>query len=129
MARTVRETFRQYLPGGGKDILGNPKQGKTRVVGDINVTAYAGGNGEQLAAIDVGLTTIDSMTMRVGDEASGDMSGETAHTRHVVYAKSTGHFYLFTVDDAGQKTGGADNDTERVEYVAEGDSAYDVELH
>jgi hypothetical protein len=129
MARTVRETFRQYLPGAGKDVLGNPKQGKTRVVGDINVTAYAGGDGEILTSTDIGMTTIDSMTMRVGDEASGAMSGETAHTRHVVYAKSTGHFYLYTVDDAGQKTGGADNSTERVEYVAEGDSAYDVELH
>ena len=133
MARTVRETFRQYLPGGGKDILGNPKQGKTRVVGDINVTAYAGGKGEILTATDIGLTTIDSMTMRVGDENSGAMSGAAgggiAPIRQVTYSKSTGHFYLFTVDDAGQKTGGADNDTERVEYVAEGDSAYDVELH
>lgn len=128
MARTIRETFRQFLPGAGKDVLGNPVQGKTRVVGNIDVTSYAGGEGERLSASDLGLTKIDKISLRVADENSGAMSGETAHTRHVSYTKSTGHFYLFTVNDAGHKFGGADNDTETLEFDVMGDSAYDVEL-
>jgi len=128
MARTIRETFRQFLPGSGRDVLGNPKQGKTKVVGSINVTAYAGGEGEVLTATDLGLTAIDSITLRVGDENSGALTGTTAPIRMVTYTKSTAHFYLMTIDEEGDIVGGADNDTEVVEYIAEGDSSFDVEL-
>ena len=129
MAKTIRQTFRQYLPGGGRDILGNPKQGKTRVAGDINVTSYAGGGGEPLTATELSLTRIDSITLRVADAMSGDAWTQEAPTREVAYTKSTEHFYLFTQDGAGTKASYAAGDTEVVEYVAEGDSAYDVELN
>ena len=128
MTKTIRQTFRQYLPGGGRDILGNPKQGKTRVSGSINVTSYAGGEGEPLSALDLSLTTIDALTLRVADEASGAMTGTVPPIRQVVYTKSTAHFYLFTIDEEGDLLGMEAASTEVVEYIAEGDSAYDVEL-
>jgi hypothetical protein len=132
MAHDVKIRFRSFLPGGGFDSSGNAKQGKTRVVGRIEVTAYDGGEGEPLKPVDVGLSAIDALTLRVEDENSGAMSDAggvgSAHTRHVTYAKTTGHFYLFSSDGAGSKIPGADNNTENVEFVAEGDSAHDVEL-
>jgi hypothetical protein len=109
--------------------LGNPKQGKTRVTGDINVTSYSGGEGEPLNSNDLGLETIDAILLRVADEASGGYSGGAPSSREVIYTKSTGHFYLFERALAGDRTGMASAATEVVEYVAEGDSALDVELH
>lgn len=133
MANDVKIRFRSFLPGAGFDNSGNPKQGKTRVVGRVEVTAYAGGDGERLSAQDVGLSNIDFIQLRVEDENTGAMSaaagGGIAPRRAVTYTKSTGHFYLFTVDADGQVTGGVGAaDTENLEFVAEGDSAADVEL-
>jgi hypothetical protein len=132
MTRVVRETFRQFLPGAGRDVLGNPKQGKTRVSGDINVTSYQGGEGEPLSAADLGLSRIDSVTLRCADENSGAMTavagGGTAPIRQVSYTKSVEIFYLYWVDSDGQIDGMDAADSEVVEYVAEGDSAYDIEL-
>jgi hypothetical protein len=128
MAIQVKETFRQFLPGAGRDTLGNPVQGKTRVVGNIYVSSYLGGEGEPLPATKLGLSSINSITMRVGEEISGAMSSGAAHTRGVVYAKSTAHFYLFNCATAGDLTGYAKGGTETIEYTAEGDSSYDVEL-
>jgi len=122
MARSIRETFRQYLPGAGKDTLGNPKQGKTRVVGEISVTSYTSG-GEALSPRDFGLTRIDWMNLRVRNAVAGPASRRIAE-----YSQSDDVFYLYEVSN----TGGADQytaaATETVEYSAEGDSAYDVEL-
>ena len=132
MAKTVKETFRQFLPGAGRDILGNPKQGKTRVVGNIAVTSYSGGEGEPLSETDLGLTEINYITLRVHDENSGGMSaaagGGIAPLRQVSYTKTTSHFYLYDVDSDGQISSVASAATETVEYVAEGDSSSDVEL-
>jgi hypothetical protein len=126
MAKDVRIRFRSFLPGAGFDSAGNPKQGKTRVVGEVDVTNYGGGEGEGLTALDVGLANIDSLHLRVNDEASGDLD---ANLRSVSYTKSTGHFYLWTIaPDTGIISGVAQAGTETLEFVAEGDSAHDVEL-
>lgn len=127
MASDVKIRFRSFLPGGGFDSSGNPKQGKTRVVGEVAVTSYVGSSGEPLSAIDVGLSAVDAITLRVSEEAAGDFSGH-ALTRGAVYAKGSGHFYLFTVDTDGDRVGYTAAATETVEFVAEGDSAHDVEL-
>ncbi len=131
MANDVKIRFRSFLPGAGFDSSGSAKQGKTRVVGEIDVTAYSGGDGEPLNPVDVGLTVIDHINLRVADENSGALSaaagGGMAPMRDVSYTKSTGHFYLFTVNSDGQ-IGVLSNATESLEFDAFGDSAHDVEL-
>jgi hypothetical protein len=128
MATDVKIRFRSFLPGGGFDSSGNAKQGKTRVVGEVDVTSYDGGEGEPLKPVDVGLNAIDAITLRNAEEISGGLSGGDASRRGVVYAKGSGHFYLFTTDGAGTITPLASGGTETIEFVAEGDSAHDVEL-
>ena len=132
MAKNVQTRFKQFLPGNGIDASGNPKQGKTRKVGVINVTSYSGGEGEPLKAIDLGLTNIDSITLRNQEEASGavDASGGVGHMRGVIYAKASGHFYLFNIAGAtGVPTGVAKGTTTNViEFDVFGDAAEDVEL-
>lgn len=125
MAKNVNTRFRSFLPGAGFDSSGSPKQGKTRVVGVINVTSYAGENGEPLVARDLGLTNIDTVNLRVADAQAGDSTGVL---RLVTYTKSTGHFYLYTQVAAGDRTQVAAAATETVEFDAMGDSASDVEL-
>lgn len=131
MAYDVKTRFRSFLPGGGFDSSGNPKQGKTRVVGEIDITSYSGGSGEQMSPNDLGLTAIDSITLRVADENTGDMSasagGGSAPVRDVTYTKSTGHFYIYkrTSDEWSPY---ASAETEGLEFEAFGDSAHDVEL-
>jgi hypothetical protein len=127
----VKIRFRSFLPGGGFDSSGNPTQGKMRVVGEIDVTAYEGGGGAPLSAQDLGLTTIDSISLRVSDENNGDMSatagGGQSYIRSVSYTKSVGFFYLFNRDADGQAAV-VDNATETLEFDAFGESAHDVEL-
>jgi hypothetical protein len=124
MAKSVNETFRQYLPGAGKDTLGNPKQGKTRVVGRINVTSYTLG-GEALVPRDVNLARIDWLNLRVADEVGG-ADGEQVRT--ACYNQTNDVFYLFVKGGDNVTRQAAAASTETVEYCAEGDSAYDVEL-
>jgi hypothetical protein len=125
MANNVVTLFKSFQPGSGKDSSGAAKQGKVRVVGLVNVTSYQGENGEPFSAVDVGLTTIDSIQLRVADAIAGDSTGTE---RQVLYAKSTGHFYLHLIDAAGAKTQVAAAQTETIEFDALGDSATDVEL-
>ena len=125
MAIDVKTRFKSFLPGAGRDASGDPKQGKTRVVGQIAVTSYSGEGGEPLSATDIGLSTIDAITLRVEDAMHGDSTGTE---REVLFTKSTGHFYLHTVDAAGAKTQVAAAATENIEFDAFGDSADDVEL-
>ena len=124
MANDVKIRFKSFLPGAGKDSSGNPKQGKTKVVGEIDVTSYARG-GEDLDAIAVGLNTIDHINLRVADE-TGDPSGATE--RRALFDKSTSQFYLVNKGEGGTASEYAAAATETVEFVAEGDSANDVEL-
>lgn len=125
MANDVKIRFRSFLPGGGFDSAGGPKQGKTRVVGEVDVTSYAGQKGEPFNPIDIGLSVIDAIHLRVADACSDGGGGAT---REVNFTKSTGHFYLITVDAAGAVTNVAQAATETLEFDALGDSAGDVEL-
>ena len=124
MASDVKIRFRQFLPGVGYDSSGNPKQGKTKVTGIISVTSYAPGN-EALTPRDVGLTTIDFIQLRVSDE-TGHPNAQ--NERGVTYVKSVQQFYLLDVSSAGVRDERASGSTETVEFLAEGDSAHDVEL-
>ena len=123
MASDVKIRFRSFLPGAGFDSSGNPKSGKTRTVGEVNVTSYV--SGEPLTATDVGLANIDSITLRVADE-TGNASAQ--NHRQAVYVKSVEEFYLNLISSAGVPDQYAPAATETLEFVAEGDSAHDVEL-
>jgi len=122
MARTIRETFRQFLPGSGRDTLGNPKQGKTRVEGQIAVTSYVSG-GEALAPTELGLSRIDWINLRPTNAVAGPSSYRIAP-----YSQVNDVFYLYKVGESGIPDEYDDADTETLEYQATGDSAYDVEL-
>jgi hypothetical protein len=123
MANDVKIRFRSFLPGAGFDSAGNPKQGKTRVVGSVGVTSY--GSGEPLSAQDVGLSSIDFMDLRVSD-ATGAAGG--ANYRQALYVKSVGEFYLNLISSTGVADQYSPAATETLEFVAEGDSAHDIEL-
>lgn len=121
MAKTVKPTFKQWIPGAGRTIGGVPVQGKTRVVGRISVTGYSQ-MGESLKPTDLGLTSIDSLTLRVRDESAGGVDN-----RRAVYSSSAQQFYLISTA-ASTNSEYAAAATEEIEFVAEGDSAMDVEL-
>ena len=123
MASDVRVRFRSFLPGAGFDSAGNAKQGKTRVVGRINVTSYV--SGEPLVASDIGLSNIDHITMRVEDE-TGDQNASTY--RQVLYVKTLGEFYINKIDRTGVTDQHAPAATEVIEFDPFGGSAADVEL-
>ena len=125
MASDVKIRFRSFLPGGGFDASGNAKQGKTRVVGLVDVTSYAGGGGESLAPVDIGLSTIDSISLRPVNEVPG---GDGKSKREAVYAADSETFYLLNVTAAGARTHEAAAAAIEVEFDAFGDSAHDVEL-
>jgi hypothetical protein len=127
MATDITIRFKSFLPGGGKDAAGNPKQGKTRVVGQIAVTDYTRG-GEPLAPVDLALTAIDHLDLRVANEVGGP-SGDQLRSAH--YNQTDDLFYLVTMSSADGTdftTEYADEATETVEFVAEGDSSHDAEL-
>ena len=124
MANDVRVRFKSHLPGGGFDSSGGAKQGKTRVVGAVTVTSYVKA-GEGLSAIDIGLTTIDCINLRVSD-STGDQNGQSE--RVVRYDKSVGQFYLLNHLRTGEDVPYANAATETLEFDALGDGAGDVEL-
>ena len=123
MANDVKIRFRSFLPGAGFDSSGNPKQGKTRVVGEIDVTSYTPG-GENLAPVDVGLSNIDWVELNVRDE-TGNASAQSI--RSAVVVQSVNQFYLVVIEPAGPNEY-ALAATETLDFVAEGDSAHDIEL-
>jgi len=125
MARTVKPTFKQWIPGAGRTAGGTPVQGKTKTTGRVTVSSYAGSGGETLRPADVGLSVIDHISLKVVEEVS---SADQKVTRHAAYSPSSQQFYLFTTDKDGDKTGYAATATEEVSFVAEGDSVMDVEL-
>jgi hypothetical protein len=125
MANDVKIRFRDYLPGAGVDSAGAAKQGKTRVVGRIDVTSYRGGGGELLPPIELGLSALDSLHLRVINQVTG-ADGTTI--QEAVYADDSETFYLVDVDDAGARTHVAAAEAVVVEFDAFGDSAHDVEL-
>ena len=126
MANDVKIRLKSFLPGAGFSSAGAAKQGKTRVVGTVSVTSYDGEEGEAFKAVDVGLSTIDALSIRVRDQIDGSFPG--AKNRDVLYSQSTGHFYLLTRVATGVALGVVAGSTETLEFIAEGDSASDVEL-
>lgn len=127
MANDVKIRFRSYLPGAGVDSAGEPKQGKTRVCGLIDVTSYTGPIGEPMTPIELGLSTIDTLQMRVVNSVPGN---DGKHARECVYADDSERFYLINVSAAGVRTNypaGASG-AAVVEFDVFGDSAHDVEL-
>ena len=123
MANKVSTRFRSSLPGSGFDSSGNPKQGKRRVVGVINVTSYGPG-GESLPASAVGLSTIDWISIVHKDGAAGT---EGKGVRSVPYCFTTADFYI--VQDIGLSGAQpATGTTHELRFEATGDSADDIEL-
>jgi hypothetical protein len=96
------------------------------VVGLIDVTSSSGSSGESLDAIDVGLVTIDAITLRPVDEVPGAAAGLIK--REAVYSSGTETFYLVNIDETGIRTFVTSGSAVEVEYVAEGDSSSDVSL-
>jgi hypothetical protein len=124
MANDVRIRFRSFLPGAGFDSAGGPAQGKTRTVGTVTVTSLDQ-NGEALTAVDLGLVTLDSLSLRVSEETSS-AAGQTK--REAIYSPSAAQFYLNTVSSVGVVASYVPAATETLEFVAEGDSAASPEL-
>ena len=124
MANDVKRRFHSFLPGAGYDANGNPKQGKTRVVGRIEVTSYTRG-GEELTPTSIGLTAIDHLSLRPVDE-TGDPSGATKREARTDLSQNV--FYLVDIGETGTPTEYSAGATETLEFQAEGDSAWDVEL-
>jgi len=124
LARTVKPTFKQWIPGAGRTAGGVPVQGKTKVVGRITLSAGqpgSPGEGEQLKPSDIGLSTIDHISLKVVEE-----HGNTV-TRQAVYSASAQQFYVFEILTTSGVYQDASN-TSEVSFVAEGDSVMDVEL-
>ena len=123
MARTIKTRVRSALPGAGFDSSGNAKQGKRRVNGEISVTSYGTG-GESLTAADLGLATIDFISLKHAEEASG---ANGAAPRLVLYAAATADFYIV---QEGGTTGfdPASGTTHTVYFDASGDALDGIEL-
>ena len=125
MANDVKIRSRSYLPGAGVDSAGSAKQGKTQVQGLIAVTSYTGGAGEPLTPIEMGVSAIDTLQMRVVNQVP---HGDGLHSRESVYADDTERFYLINVNEGGTRTHFAVGATASVEFDVFGDSTDDVEL-
>lgn len=126
MAHDVKTRFHSHLPGRGRDSSGDPTQGKTRVVGLIDVTSSGGAAGDALDAIALGLTAIDSITLRPVNEVPGNSGGTVK--REAVYSVGTSTFYLVDISGAGARSFVASGTAVEIEFSAEGDSAANVEL-
>ena len=122
MARTIKTRVRSALPGAGFDSAGNAKQGKRRVVGEINVTSYTSA-GESLTAADLGLSTIDFISLKHENEAGAP---EGDQIRSVLYNRTSSDFYIVQ----GGTTGGpfAAGATNTVYFDASGDALDGIEL-
>lgn len=90
MSRSIRVRARQHIPGGGVDANGSPKQGKVEVWGKIVVTNYNRG-GENLAASDLGLKTIEWIDIKFED-AVGTNDGQGQ--REAFFSAAAQQFYL-----------------------------------
>jgi hypothetical protein len=121
MSRTIQTRFKSALPGSGFDSSGAARQGKRRVVGQISVTAY-GNVGESLTAADLGLATIDYISIRHSDQAAGK---EGKEARVVLYNNTTSDFYIVTNTGATVTAGGATN---TLQFDAIGDALDAPEL-
>lgn len=124
MARVIKTRVKSALPGAGFDSSGNAKQGKRRVTGSIAVTSYTG-VGEALTAADLGLSTIDFISLKHEDESAGQ-NGQGG--RFARYQFTTADFYL--VQEAGitGKTDIVTGTSHTVYFDAVGDALDGIEL-
>ena len=120
MAIDVKIRFRSFLPGSGYDSSGGSRQGKTNVRGRIECTSYTKG-GEALTPQDVGLNTIDDLTLTLEEPLTGTDPAQAV--RAVSYSRSAQQFYV-AVDNA-ELTGAT---SLNLTFDAFGDSAHDIEL-
>ena len=116
MATSVRIRYREYLRP-GFDPNGNPSQRKQQVGGRLVVTAFNGG-GESLTPSDLGLDTIDYISLSV-EEGAGSKSGET---RVATYSFSAQEFYIFQSASTGLTTTGTSARDYNVGFLALGNS-------
>lgn len=121
MSRTIQTRFKSALPGAGFDSSGAAKQGKRRVVGQISVTSYTA-VGESLTPADIGLATIDYISIRHNDQAGAK---EGKESRVVLYNNSTSDFYILTNTGATVTAAGATN---TLQFDAIGDALDAPEL-
>jgi|SRR3990172_7161480 len=121
MAKTVQTRFRSALPGAGFDSSGAARQGKRRVVGQISVTSYTN-VGESLTPADIGLSTIDYISIRHENQAGGK---EGKESRVVLYNSTTQDFYIVKNTGATVTAGGATN---TLQFDATGDALDAPEL-
>lgn len=119
MAKTVQTRFRSALPGAGFDSSGAARQGKRRVVGQISVTSY-GNVGESLTPADIGLSTIDYISIRHENQAGGK---EGRESRVVNYNFTSQDFYIVTGLGVGAPTA-----THTLQFDAIGDALDAPEL-
>ena len=119
MATDVKIRFRSFLPGSGYNSSGNPRQGKTNIRGRIECTSYTKG-GESLTPTDLGLTTIDDLTLTLEEPLTGNDPAQAVRT--VYYSRSAQQFYV-AVDNV-ELTGATNLN---LTFDAFGDSAHDVE--
>ncbi len=119
MSRTIQTRFKSALPGSGFDSSGSARQGKRRVVGQISVTSY-GNVGESLTPADLGLSTIDFISIRHENQAAGK---EGREARVVLYNATTQDFYITTGLGVGAPTA-----THTLQYDAIGDALDAPEL-
>lgn len=124
MARTIKTRVRSALPGSGFDSSGNAKQGKRRVTGSISVTSYAAA-GESLTPADLGLSTIDFISLKHEDESAGP-NGQGG--RYVRFQNTTSDFYIVQEAGVTGKTDIASGTTHTVYFDAVGDAMDGVEL-
>lgn len=117
----VRTLSRARLDGGGFDINGVAKNGKTRVVCSITGTYNTGGI--VLDAIDLGLTTIDAILVSQvnpnNDNAPGAADPHTG--QYLAVSGSQGNLMFHT--NASTQAQATDSQTFSCTVVAFGDSA------
>jgi len=124
MSTSVRVRRRCSLPGAGFDSAGNASQSKEQVVGKLVVTNYNRG-GETLRPVDLGLTSLDYLSLQLEEGLA-----EAAHgVRSVVYSVSAQQFYVFVETGATeQQDEVAATSDPVVSFLAEGDAVRRPEL-
>lgn len=131
MAKDITIRFRQWIPGSGYNSAGDPVQGKQRVVGVSNTTTTTGWTaaGEPFTPKDIGLSTIDSITLvpvSANDAATlpdgtNGLTIEYDFTNQLV-------FYFTQVRATGVETSVVNGEAAVFRFDAIGDSATAPEL-
>ncbi len=104
--------------GPGFDGSGNPVQTKQQVSGRLVVTTFNGG-GESLTPSDLGLETLDYISLTM-EEGAGGKSGQP---RFANYSFTAQEFYIFQqTSNAGVSTSGTSAKDYNVDFLAVGNS-------